>query len=104
MLKNGEMYRFMDSKWDMNSDIVKDLKFAVSKMQKRTNRYPKRIECTKEVYTILSGELNSMKKRNGIFTFPWSILWDEPINMLFLQTDFSKWSDEDVENGYKVVY
>lgn len=91
----------MDSKWDMNSDIVNDLKFAISNMKNTTlPKKPKRIECTKETYSIISGEIKSRKEKYNDLVFPWG----NPFDILFVQTDFSKWSDEDIGNGYKAVY
>lgn len=91
----------MNSKWDMNSDIVKDLRFSVSKIENmKLPKRPRRIECTKETYSMISEEIKSRQEKQGDLIFPCG----NPFDMLFIQTDFSKWSEEDMGKGYKVVY
>lgn len=85
----------------MDSNIINDLRFSVSKMENMTlPKRPKRIECTKDTYSIISEEIKSSKDKYGDLIFPLG----NPLDILLVQTDFSKWSEEDMGKGYKVVY
>lgn len=88
-------------KWKDNSNIMNDIRYAALKMNKMDMpKKPKRIECTDEVYNRIRSliwlRLNSY---NDLF-FPYG----NPFGILFLQTDFSEWSSDDLKKGYKVIY
>lgn len=91
----------MDSKWDLNADILSDIRFAVSRMKdKNIPRKPNRIECTEETYRLISEHIDSRKKEHNDLIF----LFGNPFNILFLQTDFSEWDSDDLKKGYKVIF
>lgn len=101
MLNNGEEYKFMESKWDMDSNIIKDLRFSVSKMKNmKLPKRPRRIECAEETYSMISEKIKSRNDKYGDLIFPWG----NPFDIIFIQTDFSEWREEDFQKGYRVVY
>lgn len=89
------------SGWEDGFDIVRDIRFAHEKILKMsTTKRPKRIECTEEMYNhIRSLILLRLNSYNDLF-FPWG----NPFDILFIQTDFSEWSEEDLTRGYKVMF
>ena len=89
------------SGWEDGFDIVRDIRFAHEKILKMsTTKRPKRIECTEEMYNhIRSLILLRLNSYNDLF-FPYGNSFD----ILFIQTDFSEWSSDDLKKGYKVIY
>lgn len=100
MWLSGEKYKFMDSNWNEENDVIGDVKIAISKMkEQKFPKRPKRIECTKEMYnhirSLIWQRLNSYNES----IFPWG----SPFEILFLQTDFLKWNKEDLKRGYRII-
>lgn len=91
----------MNSKWNEKNEVIGDVKIALSKMkEQKFSKRPKRIECTEEMYNhIRSLMLLRLNSYNDLF-----FLWGNPFDILFLQTDFSEWSSDDLKKGYKVAY
>lgn len=91
----------MDSKWNLNADILSDIRFAVNGMKNKIiPRKPKRIECTEEIYERILSDIWSRLNSYNELIFPCG----NPFDIIFVQTDFSKWNDEDMGKGYKVLY
>lgn len=91
--------------WSRDGDIVGDIRFAFERMKKMSvPKRPKRIECKKELYDLLKKDIldsvNCPSRNPDELIFPFG----NPLNILFLQTDFSEWDSGDLKKGYKVVY
>ena len=87
-------------KWKDNSNIMNDIRYAALRMNKMDiPKKPNRIECTDEIYNRIRSliwlRLNSCNE----LIFPWG----NPFDILFLQTDFSEWSSDDLKRGYRII-
>ena len=88
-------------KWKDNSNIVNDIRHAALRMNEMDiPKKPKRIECTDEIYNRIRSLIRLRLKSCNESIFPWG----NPFDILFLQTDFSEWSEEDLTRGYKVMF
>lgn len=88
-------------KWKDNSNIVNDIQYAALRMNEMDiPKKPKRIECTDEIYNRIRSLIRLRLKSCNESIFPWG----NPFDILFLQTDFSEWSEEDLTRGYKAMF
>lgn len=84
----------------MSGDILNDLKM----MQKMVNDLPpqpREIRATKKMYYVLEREI-AMRKR--IDKSPLRTLPSFVLPRLWLEDDFTDWTEEEIDRGFKVVY
>ena len=91
----------MKSEWEQNPDILGDIRYAVSRMRKNTEiKIPKRIECTEKIYFRIASDMEFKRHAFSDLIYPLG----DPLVLLFIQTEFSKWNKEDLKRGYKIIW